>query len=292
MPDLQDLNGEESDTVVASSDVQSWFYIGPNGNKRAILGEISSATDTGGDENQPATLGENQPRTLTEIDTADDNATHCDICQNTLGPQAHAGTRAFRCHTCVLSIQCEMCCSQSHLIWGSPEGVHALQEWDNAARKWGPFRTIADLMSSMTKLCGACNTILAGPYTMLPVGTVMCLDCGPRLFCADCCKAEHEMRPLHITREWELDGGWRAASLAELGMEYHFGHNRRPCVWPMEPVAVLMVIAENGLHKIMVKYCGCGGFERGALGWWRQIEDMGWYRAGIISSAICSTFPS
>lgn len=62
---------------------------------------------------------------ISHIDADADDVTQCDMCHTRLGPEADAGTRAFRCYTCELSVQCEVCCSQAHLM----PGRHIVQVW-------------------------------------------------------------------------------------------------------------------------------------------------------------------
>jgi hypothetical protein len=61
---------------------------------------------------------------ISQIDADDIELAHCDLCRIPLGPQADsADSRAFRCFNCELSVQCETCCSQTHLASDS----HVLQ---------------------------------------------------------------------------------------------------------------------------------------------------------------------
>ncbi|KAJ7119380.1 hypothetical protein C8R46DRAFT_1050808 [Mycena filopes] len=300
MPDLEDLSDDDdSVTQVASSDHDFVVFSDCGDQKRPILATIEAELgsianfdveppaadeDDQSDENKPPTwpptfsdnsdeeklpafteftqfgppdddtlptfsdtlptflnnADDHKVPTFTEIDTECDDLDHCDICRCALGSAADPGTRAFRCFTCTMGVQCETCCSQSHLLRGLGGQPHVLQEWHNIAREWGPEFGIEDVMASLRK-------------------------------------------------EWEA--GWRRSTLAEQGMVYHFGHAGRPCLWPKEPASTLMVIARTGMHKIQVKYCGCGDFERGALGEWQQIRAAGWHRAGLITPGICATYP-
>ncbi|KAJ7038830.1 hypothetical protein C8F04DRAFT_1255752 [Mycena alexandri] len=269
MRNLEDLGDEDSDTCVGSepSDI------------RAGAAALSGLDAKENDENRPPSLSQ------IDAEEEDDSCSLCYLCRAALGPRADPDTRGFRCSTCPFGVQCETCCAQTHLGGGS----HLLQEWDHVRGQWGPERRIAQVLLTMRKLCGVCDAELAGRNTMPVPGTILCLDCGPKLLCPDCCREAHAMRPLHVLREW--DQGWRASSVTALGLQYDLGHGGEECLWPIQPSSDLMVITMNGLHKLKVKYCGCGMAERGERGRWKQVLEVGWYRASLISSGICSAFP-
>ncbi|KAJ7025307.1 hypothetical protein C8F04DRAFT_1191578 [Mycena alexandri] len=253
--------------------------------------DVSDDSDSDGEPDSSSTCAAEEGPSLSKIDgDCDDiqhgdcdDIQHCDMCPKTLGATADAGTRAFRCHSCELSVQCETCCSQAHLM----KDTHVIQEWNNISREWGEQVGMPDVMSSLAKNCGSCNTHLAAPNSVLPKKTVLCLDCGPSLLCGLCFQSKHKLRALHRVRIW--DQGWRASTLAELGFEYSLGHDGSACLWPLE-TTWLKVITYGGYHNIRVKYCGCGKFEAGELGRWQQVRAMGFHRAGIISSSVCATF--
>ncbi|KAJ6449028.1 hypothetical protein C8R47DRAFT_1230815 [Mycena vitilis] len=222
------------------------------------------------------------PRSLTAIDT-DDAVDHCDMCQKTLDAE-DTQCRAFRCFTCELGVQCETCCSGTHLS----RTQHILQEWDHQAAAWGAQAGMSTFWSTMVKACGECEMELASQSVMLPEGTVMCMNCGPKLLCTRCCLKGHQTKPLHKIKVWEPT--WQQSTLAHEGLVVNLGHRGEPCLWPVEPPKGLTIIAWDGYHRVNVRYCGCGKFERNGAGDWAQIRASGWHRAGITGSRICATF--
>jgi hypothetical protein len=160
------------------------------------------------------------------------------------------------------------------------------------------------IMPTMAKICSHCKIELAAAGMMLPIGTIRCQDC-PRLLCGGCCVPQHRRAPLHrvqvshdsvfsvgelaliLIQVW--DGGWQRTTLAEEGLEYQLGHGGDACMWPLD-VTPMTVIDWTGCQTVQLKYCGCGGFERGAVGRWNQILANGWYRAGLVHPQICATF--
>ncbi|KAJ7142168.1 hypothetical protein C8R46DRAFT_1233203 [Mycena filopes] len=240
-------------------------------------------SDSDGEHHSSSTcIDTGEAPSLNKIDT-DGDATQCDHCTKKLGAAGEPGTRVFRCQTCHASVQCETCCSGAHLT----QATHILQQWDEPSRQWGEQFGIPEVMSSLPKLCGACDVQLAAANCALPWDTVMCIECGPKLLCTRCFQSEHKMRPLHRIKVWQ--GGWLQSTLTDQGLEFHLGHGGRRCMWPLD-AARLTVIGRNGCHNIVVRYCGCGLFEPGEAGRWQQILAIGWHRAGLISQHICSSF--
>ncbi|KAJ7130588.1 hypothetical protein C8R44DRAFT_732100 [Mycena epipterygia] len=136
--------------------------------------------------------------------------------------------------------------------------------------------------------CGACGIQLAPAGVTLPIDTVMCDDCGPKLLCSRCCMTEHRRKPLHKIRVWEQ--GWQGSSLVEEGLVFQLGHGWQPCLWPIEPASSMTVIDMNGIHTVRLAYYRCGKFEPGTVGNWQQILDNGWYRAALVHLRVCATF--
>ncbi|KAJ7604357.1 hypothetical protein DFH06DRAFT_1151226 [Mycena polygramma] len=164
-------------------------------------------------------------------------------------------------------------------------------EWDSAGRRWGEQENIGLTMSTMAKVCGHCEVELAARSRSLREGTVLCLDCGEygaQLLCERCCKSEHRLRPLHRIKVW--NDGWDVSTLAE-GLIVHLGHSGHPCLWPVLPVKPMMVMSMSGVHRVNIRYCGCGQFEAGPVGEWNQILAYGWHRGGLVHSQVCATFP-
>ncbi|KAJ7678866.1 hypothetical protein DFH06DRAFT_1315842 [Mycena polygramma] len=227
---------------------------------------------------------EEEGQTISELDAATEELSHCELCFCSLGPCADdVDSRAFRCCECVLSVQCETCCAQTHLR----SEDHTLQEWDNVAREWGPSVSLREMLSTMAKICAACEMEVAARDAMLSEGTFMCTDCGPKLYCQSCCMKEHRRKPLHRVQIWE--GGWKATTLADEGLIHHLGHQGQPCLWPLQPPAEVMVMC-NGPQAVILQFCGCGNFEPGRAGEWSQIRANGWFRAGLVHPRVCAAF--
>ncbi|KAJ7021074.1 hypothetical protein C8F04DRAFT_1195833 [Mycena alexandri] len=213
---------------------------------------------------------------LSQIDSTCGEIDRCDLCNTTLAAQANAGIRAFRCFTCELGVQCEEC-------W--------MQEWNQRTHQWGQRIDAPVVMLSIARKCGGCEVELATPSSSLPLGTVLCRDHegGPQLLCKLCFKREHRLHPLHRIYVWGRSGwcdsslaneglhynlgsavvvwgrsGWCDSSLANEGLHYNLGHAGRECLDP-EDLTSLMVVADNGVHKIRVRYCGCGKYDEGAV---------------------------
>ncbi|KAJ7020762.1 hypothetical protein C8F04DRAFT_1274598 [Mycena alexandri] len=225
------------------------------------------------------------PLSLSEI-AADDSATHCDICQCPLDALASPDTRALRCYNCVLGVQCETCCATAHLQGDN----HILQEWDRAHNGWGVKRPLVEFMSTLAKNCSQCDGQVAARGAMVADGTMMCGDCGPKLFCRDCSLLVHRRKPLHgNVKVWE--SGWRGTTLAKAGLIFQLGHGMKPCSWPLEPPAPMVIVTMSGCHSVNMKFCGCGNFEPGEAGRAEQLRAMGLQKAGIEHPQVWATFP-
>ncbi|KAJ7618260.1 hypothetical protein DFH06DRAFT_1342530 [Mycena polygramma] len=229
---------------------------------------------------------EHRPDSLSQIDT-DDAANHCDMCQRSL-PADDAESRVFRCYNCELSVQCETCCSGRHMSRGRNSAEHMLQEWNHASSAWSEKQEIAAFLSTMVKACGKCEMELATQSVMLPEGAIMCMDCGPLLLCRRCCFEGHQEYPLHNIKVW--CPRWERSSLADEGLVVKLGHGGAACMRPLEPPRSMSVISMGGLHRVNMKFCGCGKFEAGAAGDWAQIRAYGWYRASLMHPLFCATF--
>ncbi|KAJ7679528.1 hypothetical protein DFH06DRAFT_1316427 [Mycena polygramma] len=214
--------------------------------------EGSGAQETEGhddDEQEEPRVESGGDSTISQIDADSDELAECDICGTTVGPQADVDSRVFRCGQCVLN-------------------HHSLQEWDNVAREWGNTALLSEILSTMAKICSACEIEVAARNAMPSDGTFI-------------------RRPLHRVKVW--GGGWHSTTLAEEGLIHHLGHQGQPCLWPVQPPVTMMVMA-HGVQWVTVQFCGCGNFEPGPAGEWSQIVANGWFRAGLIHPRVCSTF--
>ncbi|KAJ7035478.1 hypothetical protein C8F04DRAFT_1259022 [Mycena alexandri] len=221
-----------------------------------------STDDAMVDENVP-------PLTLSQIAADRGEGIHCDLCMRD-------------------------CCSGMH---GAARS-HVLQEWDHGRGSWGDTKPLANLMSSMAKVCAECQVHLAAPNAMLPDGAVLCIDCAVperKLLCSECCLKVHRTEPLHRIEVWRR--GWRATTLATEGLVYHLGHRGEECVWPIEPPTNMTVITLRGVQRVNIKFCGCGASEFGELptgveGEWAQILGSGWHQSVYRHPRVCASFSS
>ncbi|KAJ7175315.1 hypothetical protein C8R46DRAFT_1213799 [Mycena filopes] len=169
--------------------------------------------------------------------------------------------------------------------------AHLLQEWNATVKEWGDEQRLADVMSTMVKVCAECKMELAPANTMLPDGAVMCTDClvpQNKILCRKCCMFVHRSEPLHRVQVWER--GWRSTTLEALGLIYHVGHEGRACVWPVEPPTSMTVITLGGVQRVTMKFCGCGKYPTGPDAQWEQIRAVGWHESLYKQDRVCSTF--
>jgi len=72
----------------------------------------------------------------------------------------------------------------------------------------------------------------------------------------------HVHNPFHRVRVWSESGYFMQTSLQQLGMVLRLGHIGSSCSYyrfhPDAELREVVVIHENGLHKINVQYCRCG----------------------------------
>ncbi|KAJ7154646.1 hypothetical protein C8R46DRAFT_1041663 [Mycena filopes] len=183
--------------------------------------------------------------------------------------------------------------NQPPLALGEVVPADALQceEWNAAVQEWGAKQRLADVMSTMVKICAECKVELAAANTMLPDGAVMCTDCivpQNKLLCRKCCMFLHLTEPLHRVQVWER--GWRSTTLEALGLVYHVGHEGRACVWPVEPATSMTVLTLGGVQRVSMKFCGCGKYPTGPDAQWEQIRAVGWHESIYKQPWVCSTF--
>ncbi|KAJ6504318.1 hypothetical protein C8R47DRAFT_1210385 [Mycena vitilis] len=229
--------------------------------------------------------GEHLPTSLSQID-ADDAVNHCDMCHRCLDADDE-DTRAFRCYNCELAVQCETCCSARHI--SSTRVGHMLQEWDHEAQAWSKQQETAAFMSTMVKACSSCEIELATQSRAFQDdGALVCLDCHASLYCPRCCLRAHQREPLHRVKIWE--GRWAVTTLADEGLVVNLGHGGDACLYPTGPVVGLTVLTMGGVHRVNVRFCGCGKFENSDKGEWQQILANGWHRATLLHRRVCATF--
>ncbi|KAL1658241.1 hypothetical protein GGF50DRAFT_67646 [Schizophyllum commune] len=113
-----------------------------------------------------------------------------------------------------------------------------------------------------------------------------CWECGDFLQCRDCCLKRHQTMPLHIVQVW-TGQYWRKVSLANMGLVYQIGHGGLPCVHP-DPVVRNMVIVDEVIHTVRVRYCSCRGLS--SLNPVRQLLRNRWYPVTVTDPETCVTF--
>ncbi|KAJ7156607.1 hypothetical protein C8R43DRAFT_949452 [Mycena crocata] len=233
-------------------------------------------------------VGGGSERTISDIDRDYEADGQCDVCRIPLGPHIDAEARAFRCFNCELGIQCESCCAELHL--GQIESQHIIQEWESTNRAWGERKSLSEMewAYGLVKNCGSCSMEIAPANCPMPPGTVMCDPCGTMLLCEHCLVSRHRMHPLHCINIW--DDGWEESTLGAEGFVYQLGHSGRPCLSPEEPARPLLVIDVEGSQTVRVKFCGCGKYDEGQAGDWKQILDNGWFHSALVHPGVCATF--
>lgn len=103
----------------------------------------------------------------------------------------------------------------------------------------------------------------AGPFcgksTSIPL--FRCDDCSnPLLYCKDCFVGRHQYLPFHRVLEWTTQERFQRTSLFELGLELHLSHSGVRCRQEQEWLS-LAIRHTNGVHRVRVRYCGCGKIE-------------------------------
>ncbi|KAJ7684865.1 hypothetical protein DFH06DRAFT_1118521 [Mycena polygramma] len=268
----------------------------PLSNERTCLDDPDHQLSLSGDNIEMPSLSEvsdessdeeaGLPTSLSAID-ADDTVNHCDMCKKSLDADDE-DSRAFRCYNCELAVQCETCCSARHI--SSTRVAHMLQEWNHEAQAWSKQQETGAFMSTMTKACSSCKIELATQSRAFQDGgALICLDCHANLYCLRCCLRAHQREPLHRLKIW-WEGRWTATTLADEGLVVNLGHGGEACLYPSGPVVGLTVLTMRGIHRVNVRFCGCGKFESSDEGEWHQILANGWHRATLLHRRVCATF--
>ncbi|KAJ7144874.1 hypothetical protein C8R43DRAFT_1130297 [Mycena crocata] len=98
-----------------------------------------------------------------------------------------------------------------------------------------------------------------------------CSACHTGLLCRSCVVDAHADLPCHRIQDW-FSGLPISKPLNVLGMVVHLGHEGQEC--GRSAVRQLTVLAETGVCKVEVAFCGCSGADSDA----KQVESMGWIR--------------
>ncbi|KAJ6475019.1 hypothetical protein C8R47DRAFT_1220844 [Mycena vitilis] len=197
-------------------------------------------------------------------------------------------SRIFQCDQCD-GRQCEHCCHTIHVC----KPGHVLKEW--IGNEWVEITFAqSNLRAKYATLCGVCDRVLAEAGGRLILSALLCDFCGLGVMCQACCFKKHEKEPLHRVKCWT--GGdhahWRKITLRSRGFVFQLGHDGERCPSPDREVSSLLIIAEDGVQRINVRYCRCRNQEGVAKSNWYQIKKNGWFPATLRHPLVCSVFES
>ncbi|KAG9125670.1 hypothetical protein FRC07_006686 [Ceratobasidium sp. 392] len=123
-----------------------------------------------------------------------------------------------------------------------------LREWlQDFAETYLPLLFARDALPPAS-LCSSCQQSCDKFYK--------CRTClSPCALCAPCLLARHQHTPTHFVQNWN-GKFWVNASLADLGMVLHLGHNGAPC--PQTGSTVLVLVGDlHGFANVNVAFCDC-----------------------------------
>ena len=86
-----------------------------------------------------------------------------------------------------------------------------------------------------------------------------CRECLHGLhLCKKCCLERHKFNPLHVMEEWDDERGfWLKVHLVDLGMVINLGHEGEKCPCSGKRGTPMVMIHENGIQSIEIRYCKC-----------------------------------
>ncbi|TDL13353.1 hypothetical protein BD410DRAFT_698761, partial [Rickenella mellea] len=88
-----------------------------------------------------------------------------------------------------------------------------------------------------------------------------CQDCHHiGLYCHSCLLSEHQSRPFHNILKWN-GNVFQDTTLLDQGLVWHIGHGSSAsptCERHSGTSQTITVVDINGIHKVMVQWCGCG----------------------------------
>ncbi|KAG6805471.1 hypothetical protein H0H92_015245, partial [Tricholoma furcatifolium] len=85
--------------------------------------------------------------------------------------------------------------------------------------------------------------------------------------------------------QWD-DTKFKKVSLASLGFRVQLGHGGQPCVFSRPAHKDLLIFHTNGIHSILVDYCGCNA----DYSLQKQMMDVAWFPATPLEPQTCATF--
>ncbi|KAK1223408.1 hypothetical protein PQX77_013717 [Marasmius sp. AFHP31] len=129
-----------------------------------------------------------------------------------------------------------------------------------------------------SNLCSRCKT---------PNPKFRCLDCfGLRIVCQGCVLKSHADEPLHRIQEWSSDY-FKPTTLKNLGLRYQLGHYLGVrCTSPVISSQDFVVMDWNGLHSIILDFCGCDNQIAPHL----QLMEVGWWPSSYKEPRSAATF--
>ncbi|KAH8802319.1 hypothetical protein DL96DRAFT_1718947 [Flagelloscypha sp. PMI_526] len=158
---------------------------------------------------------------------------------------------------------------------------------DNPMRAWKAFfqQFLDGMMShkgrhftSRTGVCLDCGQMADPSY--------LCEDCEGGLSCAGCLVKSHARLPMHNVKIWS-ESAWRRTTLADVGLIYQMGHNGAPCPFPDSATSRMVVIEQNGIHRLLVRWCKCSHSIVNRL---EQCLRHSWYPSSCDRIQTCATF--
>lgn len=69
------------------------------------------------------------------------------------------------------------------------------------------------------------------------------------------------------------------ATLRNIGLQIHLGHDGNPCPTPSGTKKKLVVCHTSGFHHVHVIFCGCNSSGTGFVHQWKQLFRIKWYPA-------------
>lgn len=118
-----------------------------------------------------------------------------------------------------------------------------------------------------------------------------CVDCTDQsVRCGPCLRDRHKYSPLHKVQLWNGRFFGRA-SLSDVGVELHLGHDAEACPNTLEIEAISMSIGDlNGFHTLRVLPCNCKGTGEEAQPLLTQLMRARLFPATLTSPRTAYTF--
>ncbi|KAG6807422.1 hypothetical protein H0H92_007606, partial [Tricholoma furcatifolium] len=113
-----------------------------------------------------------------------------------------------------------------------------------------------------------------------------CLDClSRRMICKSCLIDAHRDNPLHCIQHWN-DEHFHRTTFADLNVRIQIGHGGQSCGAPRAAHKDFVVIHTNGIHPMLVDFCGCNPHYED----YQQLLDIAWFPATPKAPRTCATY--